>query len=128
MSRIAIIGLLVGALLVGAPGARGATLTTPFVPRAPFAPTLPVSPGKPMAITGILRYDAVAGPAHYQVDGYVLLGLQPDKLAPLLGQMVVVKGTLLNSPSIFMRRGLQVQEISPHGSVRLPAVPPYHRL
>ncbi|MFZ5825956.1 MAG: copper amine oxidase N-terminal domain-containing protein [Bacillota bacterium] len=125
MSRAAVTGLLVGALLIGVPGIGGANSAIPLVPRLPAVPAQPVTPSKHMAVTGILQY--VDGPGHYEVNGYVLLGVKPDQLAPLLGRMVVVKGTLLHGPSIFMRQVLQVEEIGPHKTVELPAEPP-HRL
>lgn len=130
MSRVLWTGLLITALLASAPGVGAAHPSVPHRPSGPIGLLpAPVVPKQIVEVAGVLQYRA-DGPARYEVSGYILLGIDPaeeEQLYPLLGRNVVVTGELIRTPSIYMRRAIQVQQIHPDDVVTIPANPP-HRL
>lgn len=120
MSRMALTALLVAVLLTGAAGGAGAH---PAGSPRSGRPAVPVVPNRVLEVTGVLQYRQES-PARFEVNGYVLIGLETNDVAQLLGRTVVVRGTLVNGPNIYMRRVIQVQEIAPDTVVGIPADPP----
>lgn len=108
MLRKSVALLIAAILLVG-------TLTGGAVAAGP-------TPTKLVAVAGTLEYVADVAPPHYEVNDYVLLLATGRDLATMVGTSVMVVGTEVAGPSIYMKKTLEVQTIGPNdGSSSTPA-------
>lgn len=70
-------------------------------------------PSDLVTVRGPLEQVSDLGPPHFEVGGYVIFHDDPDLLRSLLGQEVVAVGTEVSTPSIYLRKALQVTTITP---------------
>lgn len=121
----------------GTAPSAGSTGSIPALPEGP-SPTEGIKDLKPGSLTlsGRLEYVTNVSAPHYEVNGYVLIFQEVTSLDHLEGQHVIVTGTPVTGPSIYMRKSLSVESIleatanvSPIAApglppVTTPAIPP----
>lgn len=71
------------------------------------------TPTKMVTVAGPLEFVTDLTVPHYEVAGYVLLYGAPQTLTTLVGNDVLVTGTEVTGPSIYMRKALDVLSIGP---------------
>lgn len=74
----------------------------------------------PLKLSGKLTFETVPSVPHYELNGYVLIHKDPDQLKAFLEREVVVTGTLVDTPSIYMTKVLQVEEIRAREGLPVP--------
>ncbi|HYF77552.1 MAG TPA: copper amine oxidase N-terminal domain-containing protein [Symbiobacteriaceae bacterium] len=139
MLRKTLTSMLAALLVVGG---TGTAIAAPLHPAGPgTAPSAglaapapgPAEPGKdlkPGAITLSGRLECVTSLSspHYEVNGYVLIFQEAVTLDNLAGQHVIVTGTPVTGPSIYMRKSLAVASIVEASTytppVAAPGLPP----
>lgn len=101
----------------------------PSLPAVP-SPTEAVKDLKPgsMTLSGRLEYVTSLSSPHYEVNGYVLIFQELSTLESLAGQQVIVTGTPITEPSIYMRKSIAVESILEAAAyippVAAPGLPP----
>lgn len=113
MSRVSL-ALAVAALVLLATVSPAAALVAPSISRA-------------VTLTGTIQVTDTFASAEYELDGYLLVHKDPKYLVQFIGIDVVVVGTEITGPTIYMRKAIDVQSITPKSDgsdiVILPVLP-----
>ncbi|MDF2628113.1 MAG: hypothetical protein K0R39_1944 [Symbiobacteriaceae bacterium] len=109
------------ALAATAISAGPGTSPAPALPAAPRTDTAPKQ--GPLTLSGTLEYVTSISAPHYEVNGYVLIFPEQAALDSLAGQQVIVTGTPVTGPSIYMRKSITVESIL-ETAAYTPALPP----
>ena len=83
--------------------------------------------GGMVTVSGRLEYVTNLSAPHYELAGYVLIASEEVKLDQLAGQDVLVVGTPVSGPSIYMRKTLSVESVK-LATAQVPAPKPDDRV
>lgn len=114
----------------GTAPSSGPSPTGSIAPAPSTSPTEAVKDLKPgtLTLSGRLEYVTDLSAPHYEVNGYVLVFQEVSTLDNLTGQHVIVTGTPVTGPSIYMRKSIAVESILEASAytppVAAPGLPP----